>query len=102
MRRPRAGPFAARGRGRPDASGKGRALNAYQIDKEDVPKETADIDDLMDQSEEEGVKSEDDEDIDSDEAFGESDEERYTDFTFRGSSGQGGKVKLKFDLRAYI
>lgn len=32
------------------------------------------------------VDGEDDEDIDSDEAFGESDEERFEDFTFRGSS----------------
>jgi U3 small nucleolar RNA-associated protein 14 len=32
------------------------------------------------------VDDDDDEDIDSDEAFGESDEERFEDFTFRGSS----------------
>ncbi|KAL5116365.1 hypothetical protein ACEQ8H_005713 [Pleosporales sp. CAS-2024a] len=32
------------------------------------------------------VDDDDDEDIDSDEAFGESDEERFDDFTFRGSS----------------
>ncbi|OAL53730.1 Utp14-domain-containing protein [Pyrenochaeta sp. DS3sAY3a] len=40
------------------------------------------------------VQDDDDEDIDSDEAFGESDEERFEGFTFRGSSkNQKGKGK---------
>jgi U3 small nucleolar RNA-associated protein 14 len=40
------------------------------------------------------VEDDDDEDIDSDEAFGESDEERFEDFTFRGSStNKKGKAK---------
>ena len=38
------------------------------------------------------VDSEDDSDLDSDEAFGESDEERFDGFAFSGSSTQG-KVK---------
>lgn len=44
-----------------------------------------------------GVEEDDDDsDIDSDEAFGESDEERFADFTFRGSSKpEGGKVKQR-------
>lgn len=37
----------------------------------------------------------DDSDLDSDEAFGESDEERFQGFTFRGSSTKGGKRKRK-------
>jgi U3 small nucleolar RNA-associated protein 14 len=42
------------------------------------------------------VGDDDDEDIDSDEAFGESDEERFEDFTFRGSStNKKGKAKAK-------
>lgn len=48
------------------------------------------------------VDDDDDEDIDSDEAFGESDEERFEDFTFRGSSTtKKGKPKKpkKSDVR---
>lgn len=41
-----------------------------------------------------GVGSDDESDIDSDEAMGESDEERFADFTFRGSSSTG-KAKWK-------
>ncbi|KAF1922959.1 Utp14-domain-containing protein [Didymella exigua CBS 183.55] len=41
------------------------------------------------------VDEDDDEDIDSDEAFGESDEERFEGFSFRGSSTQGKKLKVK-------
>lgn len=41
-----------------------------------------------------GVDSDDESDIDSDEAMGESDEERFADFAFRGSSSTG-KVKKK-------
>jgi len=94
MRRPRAGPSTARGQRRL-RPGKRKALNAFRIDKEDIPRETADVDDLMDQSDEEGVKSEDDEEIDSDEAFGESDDEKYSDFKFLGSSTRGMKVCLR-------
>lgn len=39
------------------------------------------------------VADDDDEDLDSDEAFGESDEERYEGFTFRGSSSNQTKKK---------
>ncbi len=41
------------------------------------------------------VDEDDDEDIDSDEAFGESDEERFEGFSFRGSSQKGKKLKVK-------
>ncbi|KAK7515288.1 Utp14 protein-domain-containing protein [Phyllosticta citriasiana] len=41
------------------------------------------------------VDDDDDSDIDSDEAFGESDEERFADFTFRGSSTSKDKKKKK-------
>ncbi|KAL8698821.1 MAG: hypothetical protein Q9201_006355 [Fulgogasparrea decipioides] len=40
-----------------------------------------------------GVGSEDDESLDSDEAMGESDEERFEGFVFRGSSSAGGQRK---------
>ncbi|KAL8736325.1 MAG: hypothetical protein Q9181_002479 [Wetmoreana brouardii] len=40
-----------------------------------------------------GVASEDDESLDSDEAMGESDEERFEGFVFRGSSSAGGQGK---------
>jgi len=41
------------------------------------------------------VGDEDDEDLDSDEAFGSSDEERFEGFTFRGSSGLKQKKKSR-------
>jgi U3 small nucleolar RNA-associated protein 14 len=42
------------------------------------------------------VDDDDDEDIDSDEAFGESDEERFAGYTFRGSTGgKGMKIKRR-------
>ncbi|KAJ4350885.1 hypothetical protein N0V95_004333 [Ascochyta clinopodiicola] len=41
------------------------------------------------------VDDDDDEDIDSDEAFGESDEERFAGYSFRGSSKNGKKLKVK-------
>ncbi|QIW99053.1 hypothetical protein AMS68_004571 [Peltaster fructicola] len=41
------------------------------------------------------VADDDDESLDSDEAFGESDEERFEGFTFRGSSGSKKKPKSK-------
>ncbi|KAF3006920.1 hypothetical protein E8E13_011234 [Curvularia kusanoi] len=41
------------------------------------------------------VDEDDDEDIDSDEAFGESDEERFEGYSFRGSSSNGKKLKVK-------
>ncbi|CBX91523.1 similar to small nucleolar ribonucleoprotein complex subunit Utp14 [Plenodomus lingam JN3] len=48
------------------------------------------------------VEDDDDEDIDSDEAFGESDEERFEGYTFRGSStmkkGREGKGKREMEL----
>jgi len=39
------------------------------------------------------VDQDDDSELDSDEAFGESDEEKFEGFTFRGSTGGGGKAK---------
>ncbi|KAF2203361.1 Utp14-domain-containing protein [Delitschia confertaspora ATCC 74209] len=45
------------------------------------------------------VDSDDDEDIDSDEAFGESDEERFDGWTFRGSSSNHKKSKPKKRVR---
>jgi U3 small nucleolar RNA-associated protein 14 len=44
------------------------------------------------------VDDDDDEDIDSDEAFGESDEERFAGYTFRGSTSGNGKKKQKRTL----
>ena len=41
------------------------------------------------------VDSDDDSDIDSDEAMGESDEERFADYAFSGSTSKGGKKKSK-------
>ncbi|CAZ85657.1 unnamed protein product [Tuber melanosporum] len=41
------------------------------------------------------IDNEDDSDIDSDEAMGESDEERFADFTFRGSTSTGKEKKSK-------
>ncbi|KAF1352649.1 Utp14-domain-containing protein [Lizonia empirigonia] len=41
------------------------------------------------------VEDDDDEDIDSDEAFGESDEERFEGYSFRGSSKNGKNLKVK-------
>ena len=69
-----------------------RALNAFRIDNEDIPEETREAEETLEQSDNEGVKSEDDEDIDSDEAFDESDEERFSTFKFSGSTSKGGKV----------
>jgi U3 small nucleolar RNA-associated protein 14 len=45
------------------------------------------------------VDDDDDEDIDSDEAFGESDEERFAGYTFRGSTSGNGRKKQKRSLR---
>ena len=67
-----------------------RVLNAFRVDKEDVPRSARDEEEILDDSE--GVKSEDDEDIDSDEAFDEEDEEKYSGFKFSGSSSKGNKV----------
>ena len=91
MRRPRPGPSQSQRGRKSGGNSKRNALNAYRVDKDDVAKGKADVDDVMD-SENEEVKSEDDEDIDSDEAFGESDEEKFDDFKFLGSSTRNGKV----------
>ncbi|KAF2130335.1 Utp14-domain-containing protein [Dothidotthia symphoricarpi CBS 119687] len=48
------------------------------------------------------VEDDDDEDIDSDEAFGESDEERFEGYTFRGSSTMKGKPKGKKAKRQIV
>ena len=44
-----------------------------------------------------GVHSNDDSSLDSDEAFGESDDEKFGDFTFRGSSGVGSRTLFSTD-----
>ena len=71
-----------------------RALNAFRIDKEDVSEGTREAEETLERSSDAEVKSEDDEDIDSDEAFDESDEERYSTFKFSGSSSKGGMVSF--------
>jgi U3 small nucleolar RNA-associated protein 14 len=67
-------------------------LNAFRIDKDDVSEGTREAEETLEHSDDGEVKSEDDEDIDSDEAFDESDEEKYSTFKFSGSSSKGGKV----------
>ena len=73
---------------------KRRALNAFRIDQEDIPEGIREAEEAFEQSDNEGVKTDDDEDIDSDEAFDESDEERFSTFKFSGSTSKGGKVNL--------
>ena len=69
-----------------------RTLNSFHIDKEDESAETREAVEALDASDDGSVRSEDDEDIDSDEAFDESDEERYSTFKFSGSSSKGNTV----------
>jgi len=69
-------------------------LNTFHIDDEDFSKESLEAEQELDEDEEGQVKSEDDEDIDSDEAFDESDEERFSSFKFSGSSSNGVKVNI--------
>jgi U3 small nucleolar RNA-associated protein 14 len=68
-----------------------RALNAFRIDKNDSI-EGAAAEEMLEEGDDGQVKSEDDEDIDSDEAFDESDEERFSAFKFSGSSAKGRQV----------
>jgi U3 small nucleolar RNA-associated protein 14 len=72
-----------------------RALNSFHIEDEEVPARTQDAEENPEDSDEGGVKSEDDEDIDSDEAFDEDDEERYSTFKFSGSSSKSMKAKQR-------
>ena len=72
----------------------GKALNTFHIDDEDFSKESLEAEEELDEDEDGQVKSEDDEDIDSDEAFDESDEERFSSFKFSGSSSNGVKVRI--------
>jgi len=72
----------------------GKVLNTFHIDDEDFSKESLEAEQELDEDEEGKVKSEDDEDIDSDEAFDESDEERFSSFKFSGSSSNGVKVSI--------
>ncbi|KAF2089311.1 Utp14-domain-containing protein [Saccharata proteae CBS 121410] len=74
--------------------------NARRLQQKKVAKGRFDELDISEGSDSEGnnwqmghVDEDDDEDLDSDEAFGESDEERFEGFTFRGSSGGQGKKK---------
>jgi hypothetical protein len=70
-----------------------RALNAFRLEENDPVDDAAGMEDeSLEQSDEGQVKSEDDEDIDSDEAFDESDEERFSTFKFSGSSAKNVKV----------
>ena len=71
-----------------------RALNAFRIDKEDILDKTPETQETLEQIEDGLVKSEDDEDIDSDEAFDESDEERFSTFKFSGSSSKDGTLQV--------
>jgi hypothetical protein len=68
-----------------------RALNAFRIDKNhSIEGAAAEEEMLVEEGDADGqVKSEDDEDIDSDEAFDESDEERFSTFKFSGSLAKG-------------
>jgi U3 small nucleolar RNA-associated protein 14 len=72
-----------------------RALNSFHIEDDDTPARTQDAEEIPDDSDEGGVKSEDDEDIDSDEAFDEDDEERYSTFKFSGSSSKHLETKQR-------
>ena len=76
------------------------ALNSFHIEDEDKPARTEDAEEIPDDSDEGGVKSEDDEDIDSDEAFDEDDEERYSTFKFSGSSSKHSKAKQRKSRQA--
>src|SRR5271170_8062051 len=66
-----------------------RALNAFRIDKNHSIEGAAAEEEMLEEGDDGQVKSEDDEDIDSDEAFDESDEERFSTFKFSGSSAKG-------------
>ncbi|KAE9975097.1 hypothetical protein EG328_003451 [Venturia inaequalis] len=72
-----------------------------------APKGRYDELDLSEGSDSEGnrwkmgvVDDDDDESLDSDEAFGSSDEEKFSGFTFRGSSGGKGKKKAQKKMKA--
>ena len=69
-------------------------MNAFRIDKDDVSEKTREAEETLEHNDDGEVKSEDDEDIDSDEAFDESDEERYSTFKFSGSSSKSEKVSF--------
>ena len=69
-----------------------RALNVFRIDQNDDMEAIGAKEEGLPESDEGQVMSEDDEDIDSDEAFDESDEERFSTFKFSGSSAKNGKV----------
>lgn len=69
-----------------------RALNAFSITDEDPENEVLEAGESPDKFGNEEVRSEDDEDIDSDEAFEEGDEEIFETFKFAGSSSKSGKV----------
>jgi U3 small nucleolar RNA-associated protein 14 len=68
-----------------------RTLNAFRIGEDDELKQTREEKETLELNDE-GVKSSDDEDIDSDEAFDESDEERYSTFKFSGSMSRSNQV----------
>jgi U3 small nucleolar RNA-associated protein 14 len=68
-----------------------RTLNAFRIGKDDEPTQIREEKETLEVSDE-GVKSSDDEDIDSDEAFDESDDERYSTFKFSGSTSRRNQV----------
>lgn len=80
-----------------------RVLNAFVIDKTYHVQGAASAAAAEELEEEESgehrVKSEDDEDIDSDEAFDESDEERFSTFKFSGSSAKVQEVSSPFVFR---
>jgi U3 small nucleolar RNA-associated protein 14 len=81
----RKGPF--NGHGKRTVGPSRRTLNAFRIDKGDDNREAHEADETLHVSDE-GVRSDDDEDIDSDGAFDESDEEKFSTFKFSGSNSK--------------
>lgn len=85
-----------------DEDGDGDGVGAARVQRRKLKKGRFDELDVSEGSDSEGnewkmgvVDEGEDSDVDSDEAFGESDEERFEGFTFRGSSRGVRKVKAK-------
>ncbi|KAK5018554.1 hypothetical protein LTR60_001452, partial [Cryomyces antarcticus] len=92
-----------------DDSDEGQASNVRRLQQKSVKKGRFDELDIDEGSDSEGnewrmghVDDEDDSDLDSDEAFGSSDEEKFEGFTFRGSSGGANGKKQKERLNKAI
>jgi len=89
MRKSRSG--VSRGPRNANKVKRGKGLDVFSIESDDAVHAPGDLEGVLDDGDDE-VKSEDDEDIDSDEAFGESDEEKYSTFKFSGSSSRNKQV----------